>query len=562
MADSLPGFGATVFQTERATAALEKYAAVTHLTVRVHARDERVITGPIDANPLFEMFAKGQEPRILGECLKRCLTQTDASVVVVEDGHGLAVIGVPITNAGEIVCAALAGYALTSHLDQREIQRLAHDSGLPFDCVWDVVRKALPIPRERLALYGELLRVIGDTLVSEHSRSRQLEEALARLIAADRSKDEFLATLSHELRSPLNAILGWARMLRTGNPDAAMSARAVETIERNAHAQTKLINDLLDVSRIVTGKLHIERLRVDLVPVIEAALDAVPVAADGTGIRLHTVLDPSVGPVSGDPDRLRQILSNLLSNAVKFTPPGGWITVRLDRVGSDARIGVSDTGQGISPDFLPYVFERFQQADSSTTKAHGGLGLGLAIVRHLVEMHGGTVRADSRGVGQGATFTVVLPLLSGSPEPAEGVVAPSNASVPGLYGTRVLVTDDDDDMREVLKVSLEQRGAHVAVAASADEALKMFDEFRPEVLVCDVGMPGTDGYTLMRQIRTRGEKVPAVALTAYVVGDDPERALLAGFQAHLGKPVDPNELIREIARLVRTPDRTVADETS
>lgn len=338
-------------------------------------------------------------------------------------------------------------------------------------------------------------------------------------------------------------------MLRTGGLDAAMSARALETIERNAHAQTALINELLDVSRIIAGKLALDFHRVDLVPVIEAAVDTVRVTADGKDVHLHTLLDPTVGPVSGDPERLRQIFANLLSNAVKFTPSGGQISVQLDQVDSAAQIDIRDTVQGIRPDFLPHIFERFRQADPSRERAYGGLGLGLAIVRHLVEMHRGIVRADSRGVGQGATFTVILPLLSVPLEPARGLVSPCDASVPALHGTRVLVTEDDDDTRELLKTVLEQNGAQVAAAESADEALQMLDRFKPDVLVCDLGLPRMDGYTLMRTIRARGGRAPAVALTGYVAREDRERALAAGYQTHLAKPVEPNELTREVARL-------------
>jgi signal transduction histidine kinase/ActR/RegA family two-component response regulator len=542
-----------VFQTQQAIAALEKYAAVTHLTVRVYDRDERMIIAPIDSNALFELFTEGEEPHILGECVRRCFAETDASVIVVEDGHGLAVIGAPFTNEGKVVCAAVAAYALTGYPDQREIHRLARDSGLSFESLWRVVRKELPISRQRLPLFGELLRIIGETLLSEHHRSRQLEETLARLEVADRSKDEFLATLSHELRGPLNAIVGWTRVLRAGGLDHAVSARALEAIEQSTHEQTKLINDLLEVSRIVAGKLRLELQGVELIPVIEAVLDAVRIAANVKNIRLQVVLDPSVGLVSGDPDRLGQIFSNLLSNAVKFTPSGGKVTVTLDRADSDARITVNDTGQGISLHFLPHIFERFRQADSTITRSHSGLGLGLAIVRHLVELHGGTVRAESRGEGQGATFTVTLPLLNLPREQREKAIAPSRPSHPGLDGLRVWVVDDDAGARTMLKTILEMSGAQVTPLASAYEALKMLDESRPEVFVCDVSMPGMDGYTLMRQVRARasehGGSVPAIAVTGYAAPEYHERALSAGYQTYFAKPIDLGGLTRAIVRL-------------
>jgi signal transduction histidine kinase/ActR/RegA family two-component response regulator len=545
---------AAVFQTERAAAAFEKYAAVAHLTVCLYGRDERLVAGPIHSTPLFELFTKGREPPIFGDCLRRCLAEAEASAVIVQDGHGLAVVGAPFTSAGEVVCVAVAGYVVTSYLDQREMQRLSRDRGLSFQDVQGMVRRLLPIPTQRLPLYGELLRIIGDTLLSDHRRSRQLEEALARLEAADQSKDEFLAVLSHELRTPLTSILGWTRMLRAGSLDAAMSARGLEAIERNAKTQTRLINDLLDVSRIVSAKLELDRQRVDLVPLIDAALDAVRVAARAKDIRLEAALDPSIGPVSGDPERLGQIVSNLLSNAVKFTGVGGRVTVGLDRVASEAKITVTDTGPGISPHVLPHIFERFRQADSTPRRAHRGLGLGLAIVRHLVELHGGTVRADSAGEGEGATFTVMLPLLDLPLVEPRAEPAPSRQTrAPALQGLRVLVVEDDNDTREVLKTVLERSGAQVTVVASADEALKRLDEFSPEVLVCDIGMPGTDGYTLMRQVRARGAehggRIPAVAVTGFAAREDRERAVSAGYQLHLAKPVEPSELARAVATL-------------
>jgi signal transduction histidine kinase/CheY-like chemotaxis protein len=552
----VPAIDASLFLTDRARVAVEKYAAVTHLAVMIYDRDERVITGPIkpiDSNTLFELFTRGRKPQILNDCLRRCFAQRDGAAAVVEDGHGLAIVGVPFAISGEIICAAVAGYALTAHPEEREIRRLAHDHKLPFDSVWAVVRKTLPITRHRLPLYGELLRIIGETLLSEHDRSRQLEETLARLEAADRAKDEFLAMLSHELRAPLNAIAGWSRMLRAGELAREMSDHALETIERNAAAQTRLINDLLDVSRIVAGKLRLEVQTVDLVPVVESVLDAVRVTADAKDIRIQARLDPSIGSVSGDPERLRQIFWNLLSNAVKFTPSGGSIMVKLERDHSEAKLTVRDTGQGINPDLLPHIFERFRQADSTITRAQGGLGLGLTIVQHLVELHGGTVRAVSKGDGQGATFTVTFPSLKRPLDSTKESIPLSNANLPALDGVRVWVVDDEENSRRMLRVLLEKKGAQVSTLRSAREALNMLDESAPEVLVCDVSMPEMDGYTLMRQIRARaadrGGNIPAIAQTGYATLEDRQRALSSGYQIFLGKPLDIAELIRGIAKL-------------
>jgi signal transduction histidine kinase/ActR/RegA family two-component response regulator len=542
----------SLFRSDRVRVALEKYAAVTHLAVRIYDRDQQVVAALTNSNPLFELFTRGRQPRILDECVIRCFTQTDA-LVIVDNGHGLAVIGIPFTSGGHVVCAAVAAYALTAHLDQFEIRRLARESKLAFDSMWDVTRKSLPIPRYRLPVYGELLRIIGETLLSEHDRARQLEEMVSRLEAADQAKDEFLAVLSHELRAPLNAILGWSRMLRAGGLDPAMAAHALETIERNSTAQTRLINDLLDVSRIVAGKLNLEVQDVDLVPIVESVLDTVRVTAETKGIRIQAELDPSIGSVTGDAERLGQIVSNLLSNAVKFTASGGKVTVNLARDDSLAKITISDTGQGISPDFLPHIFERFRQADSTRTRAHGGLGLGLAIVQRLVELHGGTVRADSPGQGHGATFTVTLPLLDLPLTPTKKSLPLSDAKLPSLDGVRVWIVDDEENARKMLRTILERKGAQVTTLASAPELLKLLDEDAPEVLVCDVSMPGMDGYTLMRQIRARGAErggnIPAIAQTGYATLEDRERALSSGYQIFLGKPIDMNELIRGIARL-------------
>jgi PAS domain S-box-containing protein len=379
--------------------------------------------------------------------------------------------------------------------------------------------------------------------------------------AANRMKDEFLATLSHELRTPLTAMVGWTRLMRSGALDPATVQRALETIERNARLQTQLIEDLLDVSRIITGKLRLETRPVLLGPVIDAAVDAVRLAAEAKGLTVESVVDASVGTVIGDPDRLQQVVWNLLSNAIKFTPPGGRVEVHLRRADRDAEIRVIDTGSGVDPDFIPFLFERFRQADSSSTRAHGGLGLGLAIVRHLVEMHGGTVRAESPGPGEGATFIVQLPLAAPFAPPlpmlpAAGVTAGAGAppAMPNLAGIRAVVVDDEIDARELVATILEQSGVHVTVVASAREALAAMAEASPDVLVADIGMPDEDGYWLIRQLReldvTRAGHVPAIALTAYARAEDRLRLLAAGFQLHVPKPVDPIELATVVAAVV------------
>jgi PAS domain S-box-containing protein len=389
-------------------------------------------------------------------------------------------------------------------------------------------------------------------LAREQEAHAVSEAARSAAEAANRIKDEFLAVLSHELRTPLNPILGWAKLLRSRTFDKKTADRALETIERNAKLQIQLIEDLLDVSRILRGKLTLNICPVALTTTIEAATETVRLAAQAKSIQIQTVLNSSVGLVAGDPSRLQQVVWNLLSNAVKFTPDGGRVEVRLDRIGSQAQIQVIDTGKGISPDFLPHVFEYFRQADSTTTRVFGGLGLGLAIVHHLVELHGGTVWAESLGEGQGATFTVRLPLLAVNPQTIQE--SEQSDSTLDLSGVQVLVVDDDVDSREFVTFVMEEHGAVVKAVASPGEALEALALEKPDLLLSDIGMPEMDGFMLIRQIRMmspdQGGQIPAIALSAYASNSDSKQALLAGFQKHIAKPVEPAQLIAVVATLI------------
>ncbi len=422
-------------------------------------------------------------------------------------------------------------------------------------------------------------------LASDVTERRRAEEERVRLLAreqqarqeaeaANRAKDEFLATVSHELRTPLNAIYGWARLLQMGDLDRETVVSAYETIERNAKAQAQLIDDLLDVSRIIAGKLRLDVRSIELRPVIEAAIETVKTAADAKGITLEAVFDEEIGPISGDPDRLQQVVWNLLSNAIKFTPAGGRVDIEINRIDSAVQILVRDTGIGIHPEFLPYVFDRFRQAERTSTRFYGGLGLGLAIVRHLVELHGGTISADSPGEGWGANFMVTLPLKV----PSEASLDPEmNRSEEGMFplasgrtleGIEILLVDDEVDARELLTLILQRSGARVITVSSVREAIEALKEKKPDLLVSDIEMPGEDGYSLIRKVRAeeaeRGERgIPAVALTAYAGRADQRRALLAGFHQHVPKPVDPAGLVAVVAGLVgvpreshRAPDRS------
>jgi PAS domain S-box-containing protein len=368
---------------------------------------------------------------------------------------------------------------------------------------------------------------------------------------ANRLKDEFLATLSHELRTPLNALLGWAQMLKSRPLDEAGRRRAIESIERNARSQTVLIDDLLDVSRAISGKLRLDFSPVDLQSVVFAATDAVKPAVRARGLELSVSMMPIPGEVIGDPDRLQQVVWNVLSNAVKFTPPGGRVELAIQEAGGAVQIAVTDTGIGIEKNFLPFMFERFRQADSSTTRQHGGLGLGLAIVRHLVDLHGGTVTASSEGPGTGTRVVVTLPLRRQSAPVAQQPELKPEESSTQLRGVRVLVVDDDADSRELILITMQLAGAEVLSVGSGAAALAALDSFSPHVIVADIAMPGIDGYELMRRVvaRSGGGAPRGIALSAYVSAEDAQRAREAGFDVHLSKPADYGALVRTIAEL-------------
>ncbi|MBA3458845.1 MAG: response regulator [Deltaproteobacteria bacterium] len=406
----------------------------------------------------------------------------------------------------------------------------------------------------------------------------RLYEAAKRLADAERAaraeiervslmKDEFLATLSHELRTPLNAVLGWADMLLDRTPADADTRKGLETIARNARAQAQLIEDLLDMNRIVSGKIRLDVQRMMPAAVVEAALDTIRPTAESKSLRLRVTLDPGAGPIYGDPHRLQQVVWNLLSNAIKFTPKLGRIDVVLRRVNSHIELSVSDSGMGISTEFLPHLFERFRQADSSTTRRHGGLGLGLSIVKQLVELHGGSVIADSAGEGRGATFTVSLPLRAlhdtHTPPPAASPSPRGPAVSIDLSGMAILVVDDEPDARELVRSVLADNGADVVTASSADEALATVRERRLDLILSDIGMPERDGYQLVRAVRAlpeaAGGKTPAIALTAFARSEDRTRALMAGFQVHIAKPIETRELVITVASLLGRMQSSDAD---
>ena len=483
------------------------------------------------ATPLFGPTFKGEPPILLHDVL------LDPRYGKMSPHHGMprghlpvrSYLAVPvISRSAEVIGGLFFGHAEPGRFTERN-QRLV------------------------VAIAAQAAIAVDNARLYESERAaRASAERLSDM------KDRFLANLSHELRTPLNAVLGWAQILRRGVKDDADLQRGLEAIERSARVQSQLIGDLLDTSRITSGKVRLDVQPLDPMSFIDAAIETVRPSAEAKGIRLLSLLDPGAGPISGDPARLQQVMWNLLSNAIKFTPKGGKVQVTLERVNSHIEINVSDSGIGIKPEFVPHVFDRFQQGDLSTTKAFGGLGLGLSIVKHLVELHGGTVKASSPGPDQGATFGIHLPLTAVrrlSTEERLHPQAPPPAMVPfqhvDLSGIKVLVVDDEQDARDLIKRLLSDCSAQVLTAGSAGEAMELIELEAPQILVSDIGMPEIDGYEFLRMVRARetgdGSRLPAIALTAFARAEDRIRALRAGFVAHVAKPVEPSELLATVA---------------
>jgi len=515
---------------------------------------------PGDVRLIKEMFAEARYPAFTLECVERL---TDGLARLIDSRFDVILLDLSLPDSSGLnTFVTLHGatedlpIVILSGLNDETTAVECVNAGAQDYLIKGDVNSHLLIRSLRYAVArGSLEKERSQLLARERSARAQAE-------AANRAKDEFLAMVSHELRTPLSAMLGWSRMLTSGKLDAVSASRGIEAIERNARVQTKLIADLLDISRITTGKLQLVTQPLKLYSVTTDTVDAMRPTAQAKQISLELNLDPDAGLISGDPDRLQQIIWNLLSNAIKFTPAGGRVQITLQRVGTHVQIKVADTGQGIDVEFLPHVFERFSQADSSTTRKFGGLGLGLSIARHLVEMHGGVIQVDSAGEGQGATFTVMFPLLTEYKETTDeselvqdSQRAPTKDE-PSLSGLRVLVVDDDTDSRAVIAEMLLHFGAEVLTVANADDALQSIELWSPDVLLSDIEMPGEDGYSLLQKVRRKEKKsgslLPAAALTAYGRSEDRVRALKAGYQTYLPKPVDPGELAVVVASLAKT----------
>jgi len=526
-------------------AALEKYAAVTGLTVVVYGLGETVVAGPIHPTPLFQLFQeRGYEPGIFADCARRCLAQiAERPAVVVAPSYRLAVVGTSLVLEGEIVGAAVAGYAFLDFSQASAVERLARDAGVPFSQVWSIARTTQPVPERRLVIHGELLQVLGDTILRENHRTRELAAAAVH-------KDKFLAVISHELRTPLSPILMWTELLRR---DPAKLERALDVIERNARLEARMVEDLVELSRTAQGPIAVNLQVRDLGADIGSAVASVREMSAEKGIDLRFEEAEELLPVNVDPDRMQQIFRNVLGNALKFTPAGGSIAVSVKGDGDHGTVTIQDTGQGIGPGFLPFVFDMFRQEFEGPDRRRGGLGIGLALVKRLLELHGGAITVTSAGVGRGTEVVIRLPLVQGSPalvEPPSGDAVIDSTPRP-LAGLRILVVDDTDDVREAITATLEDLGARVHEARDGVQGLEAMSSHRPDVVLCDILMPVMDGFEFIKRVHAAGDHhPPVIAITGLGSGANQRQTQRAGFQARLDKPFEKRDLVVAIKSAV------------
>jgi signal transduction histidine kinase len=542
----------TLFNGAAWQPALEKYGAVTHLTVCIYDREGVLVYGPVYPTPLFELFDQhGYEPGILAECARQCLTQSDnRPAIVVAPSCGMAVVGTSLVLDGETVGAAVAGYALVDFCPASTVEVLAREAGVPFRRLWEIARTSQPVPQRRLTLHGELLQVLGDTILRENQRTRQYEDVAAQLTATAAAKDEFLAVLSHELRTPLTPILGWTQMLSDAT-DGEQIRRAAEVIRRNALLQIRLVEDLLELTRVTRGKVTLDLHVHELNDALRAALEAIDKPAREKKLDLQMV--ESDGPVciEVDADRLQQILRNVLSNALKFTPAGGTIAVSLTTGDDEATITIRDTGEGIAPEFLPHVFEMFRQHEEGTRRTHAGLGIGLALVKRLTELLGGSVAISSGGVGHGTQATLRFPLAASAHDDPP-VQRPPQSFSRAIAGLRILVVEDVEDSRDAIRAMLEQLGAVVFVADDGFQALDAVERSRPDLVLCDLRMPHMDGFEFVRELHARPDRahLPVIAISGLASAADHTRTKAAGFEGHIDKPFDDARLLAAVGAAI------------
>ena len=535
---------------------LGKFGAVTGLAVQLFGVDEKRVLGSDYLTPLGSLFQEyGFEPGLFASCARRCLQQNGSRpAVAVSEGHGLTVVGTSLMLEDAVVGAAVAGYAFSGFSQVMAIQHWAKSTGMPFDALWNIAREQPPVPERRLLLHGELLQVLGDALLREHHRTRQNEAIVVKLEAAAAAKDEFLAVVSHELRTPLAPILGWASILKS-DQTPALVRKAAEAIERNVLLQTRMVDDLLDTNLTARGVVNLDLKIHELTACVRAALETHAHAIGKKAIRAELVDAGEPLFVKADNSRLQQIFSNIISNALKFTPAGGAIRIAVTRETDNARVVVTDTGVGITPAFLPFVFEMFRQQEFGTQREFQGLGIGLALVKRLTELQKGSVAIASEGTGRGTEVTVRFPLAVRE----TAVPAPDAATTPAatLAGLSFLVVDDVEDARESLREMLQHLGAKVSVAGSGREGLDIVREAGPDLVLCDLRMPRMDGFEFVRQLNraTSPAHPPVVAVTALTSEADHQRTRDAGFDGHINKPYDEVAIVAAVfAALQRHPD--------